>query len=157
MAALSNGTTVGETHDEWRRVAGRWPALWELFHDCNLGLSAARTARVLGVPGRDRLEAELRQRGLPPHQLFRDWVYLRLLVDRAVEGGEPLARQAQRRGKDPAPYYRFISRVAGRPWAMVLRLGSDWVRATALTVWSPYLCDGDRGAGPGGAGPAGLA
>lgn len=41
--------------------------------------------------------------------------------------------------KDPAPYYRFASRVSGQKWVELKRRGTEWASTMALNVWAPFL------------------
>lgn len=127
-----------EHREPWAAIQSRWPELFDHFRECDLGLRAALLAPILGLESPHALETELRMRRLPPFRLLRNWCYLVRLLEEN-EHGETISALALTRGRDPAMYYRFVRRTSGLLWTESQDRGSDWARATALKVWSPFI------------------
>ncbi len=136
------GQSVVRSH--WDAVMCRCGEVLPLFQECRLSLRSPQAATKLGLTGREQLQKLLVNRRLPPFQLLRNWVYVVVLLDRFTEREkEVLSSWALRRGEDPRIYYRLVQQTAGHRWSQTRCLGSEWARATALTVWAPHLRDGE--------------
>ncbi len=122
----------------WRQVVDRCDGLWQLFSNCDLALTPSVAASRLGLFDSRFLDKWLMARSLPPFRRLRDWAYLAILVD-GWSLGTALSSFALRRGKDPAVYYRFIRRTARCTWQELTDRGGEWVKYSAIAVWSPYL------------------
>jgi hypothetical protein len=116
----------------------QYAPLIQLLRDCRLGLSAARASRILGCGTPEHLDRWMRLNGLPPFALFRNWIYVILLLQQD-RNGLPLAHWALNRADDPAVYYRFVLRVTSRTWGSLKKLGWEWAASAAVHIWSPFL------------------
>ncbi len=102
----------------WEVVRLASGSLWQHFVECRLGLSRKEAAQFLGFASGALLDRHLRDTGLPPFQMLRNWVYVVLLVEWNA-AGVSIAHWVLRRNGDPAVYYRFVPRVTTCSWTEV--------------------------------------
>ena len=115
----------------WEKTVGQFADLAALFADIRLSLSQTQAAAALGLPNADALRRLLLKRRLPPYRLLRDWYYVSLMVERAMANDRP-GHWAMHRGDFANVYYRFVEKLTGLRWKVVLRYGLRWVQARAL-------------------------
>lgn len=125
----------------WELVMDRYRDLVTLFQGCQLGLLISGASRTLGLQDKAALRRVLENRRLPPFRSLRDWCYVVHLLDQfsRAYADDTLGCWALRRGEDPRAYYRLVKRTTGHHWKEVQSMGGAWARATALSVWAPYL------------------
>ena len=128
----------------WHAVLERCSDLLPLFERCELRLRATEVAQAMGLRSCAALHQLLAIRRLPPFSALRDWYYVVVLVDKfglhkTTSGLGTLSAYVLQRGEDPRMYYRLVKRTTGHRWGEVQQLGVEWVRHTALQVWSPHL------------------
>lgn len=136
--SLSSSAANVPARDVYAEVARRVGRFATVLDRCDLALTARRAAIRLDLESGARLDQHLRSLALPPFRSLRDWWYVLALLRKTREGVS-LSAFALRRGKDPAPYYRFVARVTGRRWLDVQQAGEGWVLASALGAWGPFL------------------
>jgi len=110
--------------------------LLPLWASVDLTLSARRAAHAMGLHDSDELRDWLRERGLPPYLLLRNWYYVVQLLELAERGS--LARWALEGARDPATYYRFSERTTGMTWKALRDAHRPSIRAHALDMWQPW-------------------
>ena len=131
---------VRETDRQWADVMHRGIDLLPFFAETRLNVSASRVARAIGVRRAQGLAQLLRKRELPPFKLFRNWIYIVQLVERA-ECDDKVAHWAMHRGEYPGPYYRLVALEVGESWSVVAERGCQWCRSEALRRWQPYTAN----------------
>lgn len=127
-----------ETDREWDDVMRRCADLLPFFADLRLSVSATQVATQLGLRRAQGLERLLRERGLPPFRLLRNWIYIEHII-RRHEGGDTIAHWTMQRGEYPRPFYDLVLRETGLPWSVVATRGSAWCRDEALRRWHGYI------------------
>lgn len=122
----------------WDQVVQTAENLWPMVRECRLGFSRAAAARIRGFSSGQALDLDLRDRGLPPFRVLRDWIYLVLLLEQDARG-TPLGRWVADQNGNPATYYRFVRELTGLTWGQVKTLGVAWARAEGCRHWGPYI------------------
>jgi hypothetical protein len=123
----------------WQVVGDRCGNLEPVLAHGRLDLTMPEAATALGLPGARWLRRTIRDRGLPPFRLLRDWWLVVVLLQRREETAGALALHVLVGGRDPAPYFRLMRRTTGRTWLELCDLGSAWARGAALRAWAPFL------------------
>lgn len=111
---------------EWTLLLEKLHPLSALWYDLDLAVSARKAALELGLQRSAVLDEWLRTRGLPQYQLVRDWYYVVRLLELSEEVA--LSRWSLMRGRDPAMYYRLVTRVTRLSWTEVRDRGLPWAR-----------------------------
>ncbi len=89
--------------------------------------SAARVARLVGLPSRFALGRIMRREGLPGLRELADWVSVLEWVSAAERTEASLFTLATRSHKSPAVAYRVVKRLTGLTWLQLKARGSPWV------------------------------
>lgn len=120
-------------------LGGRCAGLVPLLDRCHLGLTTASVAPVIGAARDTAVNGRLTRLGLPRFRPLRDCYYLVRLLEEAETLNAALARLALNRGRDPAPYYRFIQRVTGVSWSTARARGTPWIHTLAGELWATAM------------------
>lgn len=103
------------------------PLLVALAHSRGHFGTAEEVAAAAGFRNRYKLHRVLVSRGMPSLEQIAAWIrVVAWTADFEVHGLTP-CRRALGQGLDPAPCYRTVKRITGRPWGEVSELGVQWV------------------------------